>query len=188
MNARRPFLLSFSPPVARTSFIQRNNETFAEAWEIQGLHKSVPPSWLCSLLSIEVIWQGIERCWTQPAMETSLIRMWMMVGSLWKSLQTPMEVMEKSMIAQTGARPTTRSSPMKIEKRCKSLNEKLDKLILAQSTMKKVNFVSAEEMEPVQEGEDTQFAEVCYMSNGQGGYNKGYYNYKANPAMSLQKH
>ncbi|CAA7045888.1 unnamed protein product [Microthlaspi erraticum] len=36
----------------------------------------------------------------------------------------------------------------------------LDKLILAQSTMKKVNFVSAEEMEPVQEGEDTQFAEV----------------------------
>ncbi|CAA7014303.1 unnamed protein product [Microthlaspi erraticum] len=52
--------------------------------------------------------------------------------------------------------------------------------------MKKVNFVSAEEMEPVQEGEDTQYAEVCYMSNGQGGYNKGYYNYKANPAMSYR--
>ncbi|CAA7040957.1 unnamed protein product [Microthlaspi erraticum] len=52
--------------------------------------------------------------------------------------------------------------------------------------MKKVNFVSAEEMEPVQEGEDTQFAEVCYMSNGQGGYNKGYYNYKSNPAMSYR--
>ncbi|CAA7034327.1 unnamed protein product [Microthlaspi erraticum] len=67
-----------------------------------------------------------------------------------------------------------------------NLNEKLDKLILAQSTMKKVNFVSAEEMEPVQEGEDTQFAEVCYMSNGQGGYNKGYYNYKSNPAMSYR--
>ncbi|CAA7047137.1 unnamed protein product [Microthlaspi erraticum] len=62
----------------------------------------------------------------------------------------------------------------KLRKDVKSLNEKLDKLILAQSTMKKVNFVSAEEMEPVQEGEDTQFAEVCYMSNGQGGYNKGY--------------
>ncbi|CAA7038792.1 unnamed protein product [Microthlaspi erraticum] len=52
--------------------------------------------------------------------------------------------------------------------------------------MKKVNFVSAEEMEPVQEGEDTQFAEVCYMSNGQGGYNKGYYNTKSNPAMSYR--
>ncbi|CAA7045929.1 unnamed protein product [Microthlaspi erraticum] len=41
-------------------------------------------------------------------------------------------------------------------------------------------------MEHVQEGEDTQFAEVCYMSNGQGGYNKRYYNYKANPAMSYR--
>ncbi|CAA7018031.1 unnamed protein product [Microthlaspi erraticum] len=30
---------------------------------------------LCSLLFIEVAWQGIERCWTQPAMGTSLIRM-----------------------------------------------------------------------------------------------------------------
>ncbi|CAA7047669.1 unnamed protein product [Microthlaspi erraticum] len=60
-------------------------------------------------------------------------------------------------------------SDEKLRKDVKSLNEKLDKLILAQSTMKKVNFVSAEEMEPVQEGEDTQFAEVCYMSNGQGG-------------------
>ncbi|CAA7053754.1 unnamed protein product [Microthlaspi erraticum] len=53
----------------------------------------------------------------------------------------------------------------------------LDKLILAQSTMKKVNFVSAEEMEPVQEGEDTQFAEVCYMSNRQRG-----------PGLELRNH
>ncbi|CAA7056291.1 unnamed protein product [Microthlaspi erraticum] len=77
-------------------------------------------------------------------------------------------------------------SDEKLRKDVKSLNEKLDKLILAQSTMKKVNFVSAEEMEPVQEGEDTQFAEVCYMSNGQGRYNKGYYNYKSNPAMTYR--
>ncbi|CAA7045019.1 unnamed protein product [Microthlaspi erraticum] len=42
--------------------------------------------------------------------------------SLWRTLQTPMEAMEKSMeksmIAPIGARPTTRSSQMKIEKRC----------------------------------------------------------------------
>ncbi|CAA7023741.1 unnamed protein product [Microthlaspi erraticum] len=36
------------------------------------------------------------------------------------------------------------------------------------------------------EGEDTQIAEVCYMSNGQGGYQKGYYKYKSNPAMSYR--
>ncbi|CAA7020144.1 unnamed protein product [Microthlaspi erraticum] len=52
--------------------------------------------------------------------------------------------------------------------------------------MKKVNFVTVEEIVPVQEGEDTQFAEVCYMTNGQGGYNKGYYNYNTNPAMSYR--
>ncbi|CAA7018330.1 unnamed protein product [Microthlaspi erraticum] len=81
-------------------------------------------------------------------MGTSSIRMWMMAGSLWRTLQTPMEAMEKSMIAPIGARPTTRSSHEKLRKDVKALNEKLDKLILAQSTMKKVNFVSAEEMEP----------------------------------------
>ncbi|CAA7018057.1 unnamed protein product [Microthlaspi erraticum] len=77
---------------------------------------------------------------TQPAMGTSSTRMWMMAGSLWKHSKLQWKLWRR-----------------------------LDKLILAQSTMKKVNFVSAEEMEPVQEGEDTQFAEVCYMSNGQGG-------------------
>ncbi|CAA7052625.1 unnamed protein product [Microthlaspi erraticum] len=97
-----------------------------------------------------------------------------------------MEAMEKSMIAQRSSTHHSIESDEKLRKDVKALNEKLDKLILAQSTMKKVNFVSAEEMEPVQEGEDTQFAEVCYMSNGQGGYNKGYYNYKSNPAMSYR--
>ncbi|CAA7031575.1 unnamed protein product [Microthlaspi erraticum] len=30
---------------------------------------------LCSLPSIEVVWKGIKRCWTQPATGTSLIRL-----------------------------------------------------------------------------------------------------------------
>ncbi|CAA7026162.1 unnamed protein product [Microthlaspi erraticum] len=71
----------------------------------------------------------------------------------------------------------------KLRKDVKALNEKLDKLILIQSTMKKVNFVSAEELVLVQEGEGNQFAKVCYISNGQGRYQKVYYNYKANPNM-----
>ncbi|CAA7044960.1 unnamed protein product [Microthlaspi erraticum] len=97
-----------------------------------------------------------------------------------------MEAMEKSMIAPTELDPPLDRVDEKLRKDVKSLNEKLDKLILAQSTMKKVNFVSAEEMEPVQEGEDTQFAEVCYMSNGQGGLTKDTINYKSNPAMSYR--
>ncbi|CAA7061979.1 unnamed protein product [Microthlaspi erraticum] len=64
------------------------------------------------------------------------------------------------------------------------LNEKLDTLILAQSTMKKANFVSKEEMVQGQEEEENQFAEVCYIKNGQGGYQNGYYGYKSHPTMS----
>ncbi|CAA7061337.1 unnamed protein product, partial [Microthlaspi erraticum] len=130
-----------------SSFIQRNNETFAEAWE---------------RLDVDDGWQLVEYHNSN--------------GSYGEEYD------------RTNRSSTHHSieSDEKLRKDVKALNEKLDKLILAQSTMKKVNFVSAEEMEPVQEGEDTQFAEVCYMSNGQGGYNKGYYNYKSNPAMSYR--
>ncbi|CAA7049312.1 unnamed protein product [Microthlaspi erraticum] len=54
----------------------------------------------------------------------------------------------------------------------------------AQSTMKKANFVSKEEMVQGQEEEENQFAEVCYTKNGQGGYQNGYYGYKSHPTMS----
>ncbi|CAA7043543.1 unnamed protein product [Microthlaspi erraticum] len=50
--------------------------------------------------------------------------------------------------------------------------------------MKKANFVSKEEMVQGQEEEENQFAEVCYIKNGQGGYQNGYYGYKSHPTMS----
>ncbi|CAA7013151.1 unnamed protein product [Microthlaspi erraticum] len=107
------------------------------------------------------------------------------LASLWKTLQTPMEAMEKSMIAPTGARPTTRSSHEKLRKDVKSLNEKLDKLILAQSTMKKSILCLLKRWNQSKKGRIHNLLK-CYMSNGQGGYNKGYYNYKSNPAMSYR--
>ncbi|CAA7034100.1 unnamed protein product [Microthlaspi erraticum] len=119
-------------------------------------------------------------------MGTSSTRMWMMAGSLWRTCNSNGSYGEEYDRTNRSSTHHSIESDEKLRKDVKALNEKLDKLILAQSTMKKVNFVSAEEMEPVQEGEDTQFAEVCYMSNGQGGYNKGYYNYKSNPAMSYR--
>ncbi|CAA7028564.1 unnamed protein product [Microthlaspi erraticum] len=61
-----------------SSFIQRNNETFAEAWER---------------------FKGYTRCDDG----------WQLVENIANS----MEAMEKSMIAPTGARPTTRSSQTK---------------------------------------------------------------------------
>ncbi|CAA7048986.1 unnamed protein product [Microthlaspi erraticum] len=96
-----------------SSFIQRKNETFAEAWEgFKGYREMLDTASNGNFLNQDVDdgWQLIE-------------------------------------------------SDEKLRKDVKALNEKLDKLVLAQSTMKKVNFVSAEEMEEVEEGEDTQFAE-----------------------------
>ncbi|CAA7038231.1 unnamed protein product [Microthlaspi erraticum] len=81
MNARRPFLLSFSPPVAQPSLGARyrasyrgNNETLlrlgrgSKATQVSA-HIMDSTMNHYSLLFIEVAWQGIERCWTQPAME-----------------------------------------------------------------------------------------------------------------------
>ncbi|CAA7053178.1 unnamed protein product [Microthlaspi erraticum] len=142
-------------------FIQRNNETFAEAWERYREMLDTANNGNFLNQDVEDGWQLVENIANYN-------------GSYGEEYD------------RTNRSSTQHSieSDENLRKEVKSLNEKLDKLILAPSTMKKVNFVSAEEMEPVQEGEDKQYAEVCYMSNGQGGYNKGYYNYKANPAMS----
>ncbi|CAA7029374.1 unnamed protein product [Microthlaspi erraticum] len=100
MNARRPFLLSFSPPVAQpsleeiSSFIQRNNETFAEAWERYREMLDTASNGNFLNQDVDDGWQLVE------------------------NIATQMEAMEKSMIAPIGARPTTRSSQMKVEKRC----------------------------------------------------------------------
>ncbi|CAA7041941.1 unnamed protein product [Microthlaspi erraticum] len=141
-----------------SGFIQRNNETFSEDWErFKGYTSQCPHHGFNNESLLSTLYRGCLASYGEEYDHTN------------RSL-THHSI----------------ESDEKLRKEVKSLNEKLDKLILAQSTMKKVNFVSAEEMEPVQEGEDTQYAEVCYMSNGQGGYNKGYYNYKANPTMSYR--
>ncbi|CAA7030090.1 unnamed protein product [Microthlaspi erraticum] len=146
-----------------SSFIQRNNETFAEAWERYR--------------------EMLDTASNGNFLNQDVDDGWQLVENIANSNGSYGEEYDRTNRSSTHH---SIESDEKLRKDVKALNEKLDKLILAQSTMKKVNFVSAEEMEPVQEGEDTQFAEVCYMSNGQGGYNKGYYNYKSNPAMSYR--
>ncbi|CAA7059685.1 unnamed protein product [Microthlaspi erraticum] len=175
-----------------SSFIQRNNETFAEAWErFKGYTSQCPHHGFNYESLLSTLYRGClprYREMLDTASNGNFLNQdvddgWQLVENIANSNGSYGEEYDR----------TTRSSThhsieldKKLRKDVKALNEKLDKLILAQSKMKKVNFVSAEEMEPVQEGEDTQFAEVCYMSNGQGGYNKGYYNYKSNPAMSYR--
>ncbi|CAA7047494.1 unnamed protein product [Microthlaspi erraticum] len=118
-----------------SSFIQRNNETFAEAWE---RYREM----LDTASNGNFLNQDVENIANSN-------------GSYGEEYD------------RTNRSSTHHSieSDEKLRKDVKALNEKDG---------------------TVQEGEDTQFAEVCYMSNGQGGYNKGYYNYKSNPAMSYR--
>ncbi|CAA7051485.1 unnamed protein product [Microthlaspi erraticum] len=199
MNARRPFLLSFSPPVAQpslrseiSSFIQRNNETLLRLGRgSKGYTSQCPHHGFNNESLLSTLYRGClprYREMLDTASNGNFLNQdvddgWQLVENIANSNGSYGEEYDRTNRSSTHH---SIESDEKLRKDVKALNEKLDKLILAQSTMKKVNFVSAEEMEPVQEGEDTQFAEVCYMSNGQGGYNKGYYNYKSNPAMSYR--
>ncbi|KAG7533277.1 Retrotransposon gag domain [Arabidopsis thaliana x Arabidopsis arenosa] len=64
------------------------------------------------------------------------------------------------------------------------LNDKLDKFLLTQQ--KQVHYITEEEHYQIQEGENTQAAEVSYIQN-QGGYNKGYNPYPhAHPNLSYR--
>ncbi|KAG7559398.1 Retrotransposon gag domain [Arabidopsis thaliana x Arabidopsis arenosa] len=72
----------------------------------------------------------------------------------------------------------------KHSKDIKALNDKLDKILLTQQ--KQVHYITEEEHYQIQEGENTQDAEVSYIQN-QGGYNKGYNPYKpAHPNLSYR--
>ncbi|KAG7559384.1 Ribonuclease H-like superfamily [Arabidopsis thaliana x Arabidopsis arenosa] len=65
-----------------------------------------------------------------------------------------------------------------------ALNDKMDKFLLTQQ--KQVHYITEEEHYQIQEGENTQAAEVSYIQN-QGGYNKGYNPYKpAHPNLSYR--
>ncbi|CAA7045390.1 unnamed protein product [Microthlaspi erraticum] len=119
-----------------SSFIQRNNETFAEAWERYR--------------------EMLDTASNGNFLNQDVDDGWQLVENIANSNGSYGEEYDRTNRSSTHH---SIESDEKLRKDVKALNEKLDKLILAQSTMKKVNFVSAEEMEPVQEGEDTQFAE-----------------------------
>jgi len=72
---------------------------------------------------------------------------------------------------------TNSDSDEKHRRDMKALNDKLDKLLLVQQ--KHVHFVGDDETFQVQDGETLQSEEVSYVQN-QGGYNKGFNNYKQN--------
>ncbi|CAA7016963.1 unnamed protein product [Microthlaspi erraticum] len=72
-----------------SSFIQRNNETFAEAWERFKGYTSQCPHHGFNNESLSTLYRGCLARYREmldtAAMGTSSIRMWMMAGSLWRT-------------------------------------------------------------------------------------------------------
>ena len=72
---------------------------------------------------------------------------------------------------------TSSDSDEKHRREMKAMNDKLDKLLLVQQ--KHIHFLGDDETFQVQDGETLQSEEVSYVQN-QGGYNKGFNNFKQN--------
>ncbi|CAA7039464.1 unnamed protein product [Microthlaspi erraticum] len=104
-----------------SSFIQRNNETFAEAWERYR--------------------EMLDTASNGNFLNQDVDDGWQLVENIANSNGSYGEEYDRTNRSSTHH---SIESDEKLRKDVKALNEKLDKLILAQSTMKKVNFVSAE--------------------------------------------
>ncbi|CAA7053398.1 unnamed protein product [Microthlaspi erraticum] len=133
-----------------SSFIQRNNETFAEAWErFKGYTSQCPHHGFNNESLLSTLYRGClprYREMLDTASNGNFLNQdvddgWQLVENIANSNGSYGEEYDRTNRSSTHH---SIESDEKLRKDVKALNEKLDKLILAQSTMKKVNFVSAE--------------------------------------------
>jgi len=156
-------------------FTQKNNETFCESWERFKSYTTQCPHHgfkKVSLLS------------TLYRVALPKIRILLDTASngdfLNKYVAEGRELVEN--LAQSDG-CYNEGSEDKQSKDIKALNEKLDKLLLAQQ--KQIHYITDEEHFQMQEGGKDQTEELCYIQN-QGGFNKGYKNYKPNLNLSYR--
>ncbi|KAG7556962.1 Retrotransposon gag domain [Arabidopsis suecica] len=162
-----------------SGFTQKNAETFCEAWERFKRYQTQCPHHGFSKASLlSTLYRGV----------LPKIRMLLDTASngnfLNKEVEEGWELVEN--LAQSDGnynedydRAIRGSSDLeeKHRKDMKAMNDKLDKLLLVKQ--KQVHFLCEDETFQVQDGETLQSEEVSYVQN-QGGYNKGYNNFKQN--------
>ncbi|KAG7559360.1 hypothetical protein ISN45_Aa05g009570 [Arabidopsis thaliana x Arabidopsis arenosa] len=169
-----------------SGFTQKNAETFCEAWErFRGYQNQCPHHGFSKASLLSTLYRGV----------LPKIRMLLDTASngnfLNKEVEEGWELVEN--LAQSDGnynedydRTIRGSSDLeeKHRKDMKAMNDKLDKQLLVQQ--KQVHFLCEDETFQVQDGETLQSEEVSYVQN-QGGYNKGYNNYKQNnPNLSYR--
>ncbi|KAG7556954.1 Retrotransposon gag domain [Arabidopsis suecica] len=169
-----------------SGFTLKNAETFCETWErFRGYQNQCPHHGFSKASLLSTLYRGV----------LPKIRMLLDTASngnfLNKEVEEGWELVEN--LAQSDGnynedydRAIRGSSDLeeKHRKDMKAMNDKLDKLLLMQQ--KQVHFLCEDETFQVQDGETLQSEEVSYVQN-QGGYNKGYNNYKLNnPNLSYR--
>ena len=168
-----------------SSFSQRTNESFSEAWErfkeytTQRPHHGFTKESLLSTLysgANPKIKMLLDTASNGNFLNRDVVTSWKLVENLAISDGNYCEDFNRSVRG-----PSLSSDKTKQE--IQSLSEKLDKLILAQQ--KSVNFVGEVSATQAQEGEDDQVEEILYIHN-QAGFNRGYINYRNNLNLSYR--
>jgi len=169
-----------------SDFTQTNNETFCEAWErFKGYHTQCPHHGFSKASLLSTLYRDV----------LPKIRILPDIASngnfLNKDVEEGWELVEN--LAQSNGiynKDYDRSirhssySDEKHRREMKAMNDKLDKLLLVQQ--KHVHNLGDDETFQVQDGETLQSEEVRYVQN-QGGYNKGFNNFKQNhPNLSYR--
>ncbi|KAL1215971.1 hypothetical protein V5N11_032871 [Cardamine amara subsp. amara] len=167
-----------------SGFVQKNGETFCEAWErFRGYTTQCPHHGFSNESLLSTLYRGVlprMRMLLDTASNGNFLNQdvdegWKLVENLAQSDGNYTEEYDRSMRRSV-------DSDEKTKKDLKALNEKLDILIGQQ---KHVHFAREEEIFQVQDGEGDQMEEVSYVQN-QGSYNKGFINYKNNPNLSYR--
>ncbi|CAA7021714.1 unnamed protein product [Microthlaspi erraticum] len=169
-----------------SSFIQRNNETFAEAWErFKSYTSQCPHHGFNNKSLLSTLYRGCLARYREMLDTASNGNFrnqdvddgWQLVENIAISTECYGENYES-----TDWSSTAHSIELEAQMRkdMLALNSKLDKQILAQFPAKHVNSVSGKALVKDQEGEENQH-EVCYIQNRQGrfrnpqqGYTIGY--------------
>ena len=168
-----------------SGFTQKQNESFCEAWErFKGYQTKCPHHGFKEASLLSTLYRGV----------LPKIRMLLDTASngnfLNKDVEDGWEIVEN--LAQSDGNynedydrsiRTSTESDDKHRREIKALHDKIDKLLQVQQ--KHVHFASEDEVFQIQEGENDQGAEISYVQN-QGGYNKGYNNYRPNPNLSYR--
>ncbi|KAG7633122.1 Retrotransposon gag domain [Arabidopsis suecica] len=168
-----------------SGFTQKQNESFCEAWErFKGYQTKCPHHGFKEASLLSTLYRGVLpkiRMLLDTASNGNFLNKdvedgWELVENLAQSDGNYNEDYDRSIRTST-------ESDDKHRREIKALHDKIDKLLQVQQ--KHVHFASVDEVFQIQEGENDQGAEICYVQN-QGVYNKGYNNYRPNPNLSYR--